>query len=128
MPRPVHFEIHASDPQQLIDFYSAVFGWRFERWGEVPYWVIMTGDEDMGINGGLAQREGPAPSPDAPINGSVFVVGVADCQQSFDAALQAGGTQALPVTDMPGVGIMAYVKDPDGNVFGIIAPTMAPPD
>jgi predicted enzyme related to lactoylglutathione lyase len=53
---------------------------------------------------------------------------VADCQRSFDDALRAGGTQALPVTDMPGVGIMAYVKDPDGNVFGMIAPTMAPPD
>jgi len=26
------------------------------------------------------------------------------------------------------VGIMAYVKDPDGNVFGIIEPTMPPQD
>jgi predicted enzyme related to lactoylglutathione lyase len=58
MPRPVHFEIHASEPQRLIDFYSEVFGWRFERWGEVPYWVISTGDEDMGINGGLTPRAG----------------------------------------------------------------------
>ena len=23
----VHFEIHASDPQKLIDFYSALLGW-----------------------------------------------------------------------------------------------------
>ncbi len=70
----------------------------------------------------------PGPAGDAPINGNVFVVGVAHCQGSFDAALAAGGTQALPVTDMPGVGIMAYVKDPDGNVFGIIEPTMPPQD
>ncbi len=126
MPRPVHFEIHASDPQRLIDFYSEVFGWNFERWGEIPYWVITTGDEDMGINGGLTQRRGPPPAADAPINGNVFVVGVADCQASFNAALRAGGSEALPVTDMPGVGIMAYVKDPDGNVFGMIAPTMPP--
>ena len=75
MPRPVHFEIHASDPQRLIDFYSEVFGWNFERWGEIPYWVITTGDEDMGINGGLTQRQGPPPAADAPINGNVFVVG-----------------------------------------------------
>ena len=59
-------------------------------------------------------------------SGNVFVVGVADCQASFNAALRAGGAEALPVTDMPGVGIMAYVKDPDGNVFGMIAPTMPP--
>ena len=25
----VHFEIHASEPQKLIDFYSALLGWRF---------------------------------------------------------------------------------------------------
>lgn len=128
MPRPVHFEIHASDPQRLIDFYSEVFDWHFERWGDVPYWVITTGEEEMGINGGLTQRQGRAPAGDAPINGNVFVVGVAHCQGSFDAALAACGTQALPVTDMPGVGIMAYVKDPDGNVFGIIEPTMPPQD
>ena len=25
----VHFEIHASEPQKLIDFYSELFGWKF---------------------------------------------------------------------------------------------------
>lgn len=35
----VHFEIHASEPQTLIDFYSALLGWRFEDYGsdEQPY-------------------------------------------------------------------------------------------
>jgi predicted enzyme related to lactoylglutathione lyase len=27
MPRTVHFEIQASQPQALIDFYSTLFGW-----------------------------------------------------------------------------------------------------
>jgi predicted enzyme related to lactoylglutathione lyase len=36
MPRPVHFEIHASDPDAVRAFYTAVFGWRFEQWGEWP--------------------------------------------------------------------------------------------
>jgi len=26
----VHFEIHASEPQKLIDFYSALLGWQFQ--------------------------------------------------------------------------------------------------
>lgn len=30
----VHFEIHAAEPQQLIDFYSALLGWTFTTFGE----------------------------------------------------------------------------------------------
>ena len=41
----VHFEIHASEPQVLIDFYGELFGWTFSRFGEVPYWIIDTGEE-----------------------------------------------------------------------------------
>ena len=33
----VHFEIHASEPQALIDFYSKLLGWDFSRVpGEQP--------------------------------------------------------------------------------------------
>ena len=39
----VHFEIHASEPQRLIDFYSGLLGWRFSQFGETPYWTIETG-------------------------------------------------------------------------------------
>ena len=127
MPRPVHFEIHASDPAALIAFYEAVFDWSFERWGEVEYWVIMTGDEPMGVNGGLVPRQGPPPASDAPVSGAVPVIGVGDCAQYHRRALQAGAAQTMPVTEMPGVGTMAYFRDPDGNHFGIIEPTMAPP-
>ena len=27
MPRVLHFEIHATDPDQLMAFYSGLFGW-----------------------------------------------------------------------------------------------------
>ena len=29
MPRVVHFEIHADDPERAINFYKSVFGWEF---------------------------------------------------------------------------------------------------
>ena len=29
----VHFEIHASEPQKLIDFYSNLLGWKFQDYG-----------------------------------------------------------------------------------------------
>ena len=37
----VHFEIHASEPQQLIDFYSDLLGWGFTQFGDMPYWSII---------------------------------------------------------------------------------------
>ena len=29
MPRVIHYEIHASEPESLIAFYSGLFGWSF---------------------------------------------------------------------------------------------------
>ena len=55
----VHFEIHASEPQRLIDFYSALLGWQFQSYGggDAPYWVI---DSGMGVIGNVAGRRGSA--------------------------------------------------------------------
>ena len=40
----VHFEIHATEPQRLIDFYSGLLGWTFTQFGDMPYWAIDTGE------------------------------------------------------------------------------------
>ena len=56
MSRTVHFEIQASKPQALIDFYSTLFGWKFKQWGENEYWLIDTGTRKPGIDGGLLPR------------------------------------------------------------------------
>jgi len=32
MNRPVHFEIHATDPAKLSKFYADVFGWLRHQW------------------------------------------------------------------------------------------------
>lgn len=121
MPRPVHFEIHASDPEALLTFYETVFGWTFARWGEQPYWIITTGEEGTpGINGGMLPREGPKPEPGQAVNAGVLTVEVPDCRVALDAALAAGATVAMPLTEMPGVGWLAYVHDPDGNLLGMI--------
>jgi uncharacterized protein len=103
-----------------------VFGWTFEKYPGVDYWIIMTGDEPLGINGGLLPRRGPAPQPGAAVSASVPVIGVSDCSQYHEWAMAAGATETMPVTSMPGVGTLAYFQDPDGNHFGIIEPTMPP--
>ena len=44
MPRVIHFEIHADDPERAVRFYHSVFAWDFTAWNmPVEYWVIKTG-------------------------------------------------------------------------------------
>jgi len=50
----VHFEIHATDPQGLVDFYSGLFGWTFTRFGDATYWSIDTGEGAIGNVAGTA--------------------------------------------------------------------------
>ncbi|MGQ0741993.1 MAG: VOC family protein [Alphaproteobacteria bacterium] len=60
MPRPVHFEIHASDPAKLAKFYGDVFNWEVNYVPEIEYWLVISGDEkSAGINGGIFRRRGP---------------------------------------------------------------------
>jgi predicted enzyme related to lactoylglutathione lyase len=129
MRRPVHFEIHASDPDAVRSFYADLLGWRFSQWGDVPYWIVVTGDGDPmagkphsepGVDGGLLPRRGDRPADDAPVNAFVMTVEVLDCDATVGRAVELGGSVALPAIDMAGVGRVAYLKDPDGNLFGVL--------
>ncbi len=130
----VHFEIQASEPERLIDFYSGLLGWAFTQFGEAPYWSIETGEGAIGnvagtaghgINGGLNQRRGPKPELGAPVMGCNFVVGVEDVDSLMGRGVALGGNVALPAMDMQGVGRVGYLLDPDNNVFGMISAVMS---
>jgi uncharacterized protein len=132
----VHFEIHASEPEALIRFYSELLGWSFQSYGDdaQPYWVIDTGEgaignaegqPGLGINGGLALRRGPRPEAGAPVNGCNIVVGVEDVDGLMVRAVELGGTEAVPAADWPGIGRGGYLCDPDGNLFGLISPVLS---
>lgn len=119
--RPVHFEIHASEPEKSIAFYQALFGWRFEKY-PIPgvYYGVITGTDDKpGINGGLIQRMGPPPVDGAAVNSWTLTVDVADIDVAFARALELGGREALPKMTIPHVGYVAYIKDVDGNILGL---------
>ena len=130
----VHFEIHASEPQRLVDFYSELLGWTFTRFGEVPYWTIATGEGAIGnvagtaghgINGGLTERRGPRPEVGAPVNGCNIVVGVDDVDGLMRRGIELGAIEAMAAQDWPGIGRAGYLIDPDGNVFGLISPILS---
>jgi predicted enzyme related to lactoylglutathione lyase len=122
MPRVIHFEIHADNPEQAVKFYSELFGWQFTRWGgPMEYWLIVTGpDGQPGINGGLLRRHGPPPAEGQPVNSYVCTCDVASVDESVAKAISLGGAIALPKMPVPGIGWLAYIKDTEGNILGMM--------
>jgi predicted enzyme related to lactoylglutathione lyase len=115
MPRPIHFEIPAENPQRAIDFYTKVFGWKFNKWeGPMDYWLISTGNpSEPGIDGGLMPRRDPAQP-------CVNTVGVENLDRTVETVLASGGSMALAKMPVPGVGWLAYCKDTEGHIFGMM--------
>jgi predicted enzyme related to lactoylglutathione lyase len=113
LPRVVHFEISAEKPEKLTKFYEQVFKWKFEKWkGPMDYWMIMTGENEPGIDGGLARRQ----------NGvqTVNTIGVDSIDEFVKKITKNNGTVIVPKTAIPGIGWTAYFKDPEGNFFGLM--------
>ncbi len=127
MSRPIHFEIHVDQPERAIAFYSGLFGWQFNKWeGPMPYWLIITGpDSERGINGGLLSRQCGTPAEMSPMNAFVCTVDTADLDASLAKATSLGAVIAVPKMPIPGVGWLAYAKDPEGNIFGMMQPDPA---
>ncbi len=120
MGRIVHFEIHADNPARAVKFYTDVFGWQFHKWeGPGEYWIINTGpDSEPGIHGGLLQRKGDQ-------KGDIIMAFVCTAQvdsvdESVAKAVVAGGINVVPKMPIPGVGWLAYCKDTEGNIFGMM--------
>lgn len=125
MSRVVHFEIQASQPQTLPDFYSGLIGWSFTKWeGPAEHWLIETGPSDTpGINDGLLPRPGSAPMAEMqPVNAFVCTVEITSPEKSLSQSIALGGTVALPKMPIQGVGWLAYVKDLDGQMVGLMQP------
>jgi predicted enzyme related to lactoylglutathione lyase len=115
MARVVHFEIPADDPERAIKFYEKVFGWKIEKWeGPIEYWLVMTGPEDQpGIDGGLTRREDPATRVEN-------LIDIKDLDASIKEVKSQGGEVIRPRQPVPGVGWIAYIKDTEGNIFGLM--------
>jgi len=120
MPRVVHFEIHAADPERAVNFYKTLFGWTFQKWeGPMEYWLVTTGaDNEPGINGGLMPRQGEIDGQ--AVIAYVCTVDVENVDASVQSALDNGGQIALPKMPIPGMGWLAYCKDTEGNIFGMM--------
>jgi len=116
MPRVCHFVINADDVERASAFYRDVFGWTIQKWdGPFDYWMVMTGEGEPGINGGMMKRPHPGAS-------TVNTIAVPSVDEFVGRITANGGSVVMAKTAVPGVGYMAYCKDTEGNPFGIIEP------
>jgi predicted enzyme related to lactoylglutathione lyase len=127
MNRVVHFEIPADNMERAKKFYSENFGWKLNQLGPEMgnYVLVHTGPSDQQgmpqdrafINGGLMQRDPSATSP-------VLVIAVDDADATVERVKRSGGKLVGEILDIPTVGRYARVQDTEGNVIGVIKPTM----
>lgn len=123
MPRVVHFEIQATEPEELVRFYTERFGWTIKRWGDVPYWLVETGTAaQAGFNGGLLPRRGAPPVDGQSVNAFVCTVEVPSVDEYVARAPVLRGTASVPKMPIPTVGWLAYIRDRDGNILGLMQP------
>jgi hypothetical protein len=122
MSRVVHFEVHAEDPDRAIRFYHELLGWQFTRWeGPADYWLIKTGPESApGIDGGLLRRRGGPPLEGAAVNAYACTVDTTNVDDLAGRIPGLGGQVVVPKMAVPGIGWLAYAKDPEGNIFGFL--------
>jgi len=113
LPRVVHFEISAEKPEKLTKFYEQIFKWKFEKWdGPMEYWLITTGENEPGIDGGLGKRREDS--------STVNTIDVNSVDEYIEKITKNNGTIIMPKTAIPGIGWTAYFKDPEGNTFGLM--------
>ncbi len=116
---------------RAMKFYTDVLGWAFQPLGEqyggytlvFPGSEVTPGNATVGINGGMMTRQGPAPSRDLrEANSFVCTVATEDVDDIVAKAQVAGGGVDMQPDDVPGVGRLAYIRDTEGNLLGILKP------
>jgi uncharacterized protein len=111
-------ELLTSDPKAAVEFYGGLFGWKYDAMqmgpDAPPYQVIKIGDAALG---GIMQtplQAGAMPPAWAPY------VTVADIEATRAKTTSLGGQCCTDVMEVPGVGKMCVIADPQGATINII--------
>jgi uncharacterized protein len=114
MSRVIHFEIPAENTDRAVAFYKMAFGWKIDKYGPMNYWLATTGeDKEPGINGAIAEKDQTHPT-------TINTISVISFEEAVEKIKVAGGEVLTPRMAVPNVGYMAYCKDTEGNIFGIM--------
>jgi uncharacterized protein len=112
-------ELGTTDVEGAERFYGEVFGWTTKDMGPEfgDYKIFQVGETD--IAGVMALQDASMPSMWAPY------VAVDDVDATVAKTSELGGSTLLEAMDVPTIGRIAYLRDPQGAVFGIIKPEPA---
>ena len=108
-----HFAFNADDVAASRSFYESVFGWTFEN----PYPAFF---RTSSAGPAIGAVQGRRALLDAPTNGPEVTFAVDDLAAALSVAEAGGGTVLMPATAIDGVGELAFVTDPGGNVLGLM--------
>ncbi len=112
----VHFEIGCKNTPSSVKFYTGLFGWTVEQFGNTA--MVNTGSKE-GITGHI-QSLGHEPHNDVTVYAQV------DNLESYLAkAAKLGGKTIVPPQEVPGMGHFAWLADPEGTVVGLWKPAKA---
>lgn len=110
-------ELTTPDPAAAARFYGELLGWAVQA-------VDMGGPEPYRIGevAGRAVAGIMAPPPEAPSMPPAWGVymTVADCDAATARCTALGGRCLVEPMDVPGVGRMAVLQDPQGAVFNVM--------
>ncbi|MCH8833508.1 MAG: VOC family protein [Thaumarchaeota archaeon] len=120
MNKVSHFEIPFDDQARAQKFYSEVFGWEINKFGDMDYWIVKTCNSDQNmkpvepgaINGGLLKRDETSKNP-------VIVVDVPDIKEHLKKIESAGGKIVMPTIPIGDFGLYSRIADTEGNVIGV---------
>jgi predicted enzyme related to lactoylglutathione lyase len=108
-------DLNTNDPEKAAMFYADWFGWTYET-GNDGYRHIINGSGHENMIGGIPPRmQAPPGTPSHWL--SYF--NVMDCKASASKATQLGAKTFMPATEIPEVGTIAVLADPQGAVFAL---------
>ncbi len=115
----IWYELLTKDAARAKAFYDSVCGWNIDAEappGGMDYRMINAAD---GQAGGVMQLNAEMIAGGAQATWLGYL-GVDDVDASVAAVVEAGGQVHLPAFDIPGVGRLAMVTDPQGNPFYVM--------
>lgn len=108
----IWYELITRDPDAAQAFYAPMLGWSVADSGVADMDYRIASTPDAGVAGIMKTPPG-APMPPAWLG----YVGVDDVDAAVASVTGGGGAVHMPAWDVPGVGRMALVADPQGAVF-----------
>jgi len=119
-------ELLADNVETEKNFYKEVFGWQFDSLGtgDSIYTLVRVNDKPIA---GIVHF----PKPDGAERSARWlpIMSVPDTRGAADRAVASGGTVIVPPKELPGRGMTAIIKDPEGALFGVVrTDTGDPPD